>query len=195
MPLPVIQQPQREFQQQSAGLSTLNTLRSSAVDQQLIQERLQQLRDRSVPEPQGELFHCCDNNSKEKKKVECTCPQDCAFVGHLRTRLTYEQLNVEQFVLGFLRSVQFESSANVRANMVEYLTALMQNVCDQGWVQAKGAHSVVMSNMEDGNLKWKENLSFGTSSSVFGPTGKTSFKEQKIDYSPSFAVSVEQRSL
>ena len=71
-------------------------------------------------------------------------------MGHLRTRLTYEQLNVEQFVLGFLKSIQLESSPSIRANMVEYLTELMQNVCDQGWVQAKGAHSVVMTNMEEG---------------------------------------------
>ena len=149
--MPVLQQPQRdEFQQQSAALPTLNTLKYSAVDKQLIQERLQQLRDHSVPQRQGELLHCCDNNNKKKKKVECTWPQDCAFVGHLQTRLTYEQLNVEQFVLGFLRSVQFESSPNIRANMEEYLRELMQNVCDQGWVQGKGAHSVVLSNMEDG---------------------------------------------
>ena len=91
VPLPVIQQPQRdECQQQSVGLPTLNTVRSSAVDQQLMQERLQQLRDRLVPQPQGELLHCCDNSRKKKKKMECTWPPDCAFVGHLRTRLTYE---------------------------------------------------------------------------------------------------------
>ena len=155
VPMPVLQQPQGDqFQQQLAGLPTLNTLRSSVVDQQLIQERLQQIRDHAVPQPQGELLHCCDSNNKKKKKVECTWPQDYAFVGHLRTRLTYEQLNVEQFVLGLLRSVQLESSPNIRANMVEYLTELMQSVCDQGWVQAKGADSVVMSNMEDGIVTW-----------------------------------------
>ena len=77
-------------------------------------------------------------------------------MGHLQTRLTYEQLNVEQFVLGFLRSVQFESSPNIRANMEEYLRELMQNVCDQGWVQGKGAHSVVLSNMEDGIVTWHD---------------------------------------
>ena len=124
LPMPVPQQPHTDgVQQQAVGLPTLNTLRSSAMDQQLIQERLQQLRERSVPQPQGELIHCCDNNINKKKKIECTWSQDCAFVGHLRTRLTYEQLNVEQFVLGFLKSIQLKSSPNIRANMVKYLTS------------------------------------------------------------------------
>ena len=120
-------------QQLQQGMPTLNSLRATAVDQQLIQARLQELRDKSAPKPQGELLHCCDN-LKKKKKVDCTWPQDCAFVGHLRTRLTYKQLNMEQFVLGFL-FVQLEASLIVRANMVEYLTEFFQNVCDQGWIQ------------------------------------------------------------
>ena len=78
MPMPVSQQPHMDgVQQQAVGLPTLNTLSSSAMDQQLIQERLQQLTERSVPQPQGELIHCCDNNIKKKKKIECTWPQDC----------------------------------------------------------------------------------------------------------------------
>ena len=41
MPMPVPQQPHTDgVQQQAVGLPTLNTLRSSAMDQQLIQERL-----------------------------------------------------------------------------------------------------------------------------------------------------------
>ena len=45
MSVPMSQQPQEEgLQQQSMGLPTLNTLRSSAVDQQLIQERLQAIK-------------------------------------------------------------------------------------------------------------------------------------------------------
>ena len=64
----VLQQPQRDkFQQQSAGLPNLITLKSRAVNQQLIQERLHQLRDRLIPQLQGELLHCCDNNSKKTK--------------------------------------------------------------------------------------------------------------------------------
>ena len=53
-------------------------------------------------------------------------PQDCAFVGHLRSRVTYEQLTQSQFVLGYLRSVQDEENPRIRSNMVEYLTELFQ---------------------------------------------------------------------
>ena len=82
-------------------------------------------------------------------------PQDCAFMGHLLARLTYEQLNQSHFVLGFLRSVQEETNTLIRRNMVKYLTELFQDVCDMGWVSAKGAYLVVMSKMEEGLVTWQ----------------------------------------
>ena len=88
--------------------------------------------------------------------MEVVWPQDCAFVGHQRTRLTYEQLNQSQFVLGFLRSVQEENNTLIHSNMIEYLTDLFQDVCDMGWQPAKGAHLVVMSKMEDGLVTWAD---------------------------------------
>ena len=96
------------------------------------------------------MFHKQHSKPKGKNKVEVVWPQDCAFVGHLCARLTYEQLNQSQFVLGFLRLVQEESNTLIRSNMVEYLTELLQDVCDMEWVSAKGAHLVVMSKIEEG---------------------------------------------
>ena len=38
--------------------------------------------------------------------------------------------------------------------MIDYLTELMQDVCDYTWESAKGAHSVLLHRMADGVLTW-----------------------------------------
>ena len=56
----------------------------------------------AVPQPAGNLsstlsqdtFNKQGSKAKNKKdKIDVVWPQDCAFVGHQRTILTYEQLN------------------------------------------------------------------------------------------------------
>ena len=147
-------------------IPSIQALKSTAVNQELVQRRLQELQQQVIPQDTGKMtnfsasnqVNSLNNNSKKgkKDKVEVVWPQDCAFVGHLRARVTYEQLTQSQFVLGFLRSVQEEVNPYIRSNMVEYLTELFQNVCDFGWPAAKGAHLVVMSKMEDGLVTWAD---------------------------------------
>ena len=54
----------------------------------------------------------------EKENIEVVWPQDCAFVGHLKSCVTYEQLTQSQFVLGFLRSVQDGPNPFMRSNNI-----------------------------------------------------------------------------
>ena len=144
-------------------IPSLHALKTTAVNQDLVQRRLNELQQQAVPQPTGNannfiqqgLSGSTSNPKKNKKeKVEVVWPQVCVFVGHLRSRVTYEQLTQSQFVLGYLRSVQDEENPLIRSNMVEYLTELFQNVCDYGWQAAKGAHLVVMTKMEDGLVTW-----------------------------------------
>ena len=142
-------------------IPSLQALRSTAVNQELVQRRLDELHQQAAPQQSGNSSStlsqdtCKNTKTKGKKeKVDVVWPQDCAFVGHQRSRLTYEQWNQSQFVLGFLRSVQEETNIVIRSNMIEYLTDLFQDVCDMGWQSAKGAHLVVMSKMEDGLVTW-----------------------------------------
>ena len=148
----------RQVEQQNI-IPSLQALRTTAVNQNLVQRILNELQQQALPRATGNLVpnlthHELNNgttNPKKSKKemVEVVWPQDCAFAGHLRSRVTYEQLMQAQFVLGYLRSVQEEETPFLRSNMVEYLTELFQNVCDFGWQAAKGAHLVVMTKMED----------------------------------------------
>ena len=132
----------------------------------MVQKRLDELHQQAAPHQTGNyhssLLHqdTCNKQSGKvkgkKDKAEVVWPQDGAFVGHQRTRLTYEQLNPSQFVLGYLRAVQEEPSTPLRSNMIEYLTDLFQDVCDMGWQSAIGAHLVVMSKVEDGMVTWSD---------------------------------------
>ena len=147
-------------------IPSLQALRSTAVNQDLVQCRLDKLQQQAVPQAAGNPLHiqsyqgCSNDKTSHKKgkneKVEVVWPQDCAFVGHLRSRVTDEQLTQAQFVLGYLRSVQKEENPFIRANMVDYLTELFQNTCDFGWQAAKGAHLVVMTKMEESLINWSD---------------------------------------
>ena len=155
----------RQTEQQGI-IPSLQALRTTAVNQDLVQRRLDELQQQAIPQAVGNPLHissCHEPSSKstnhrkgKKEKVEVVWPQDCAFVGHLRSRVTYEQLTQAQFVLGYLRSVHEEENPFIRANMVDYLTELFQNTCDFGWQAAKGAHLVVMTKMEEGLVTWSD---------------------------------------
>ena len=147
-------------------IPSIQALRTTAVNQDLVQQRLQQLNQYALPQQPGNLLShnltphttpvATSKPKTKKEKIEVTWPQDCAFVGHLRARVTYDQLTQAQFILGFLRLVQEESDMYVRSNMIEYLTELFQNVCDHSWQAAKGAHLVVMTKMEEGLITWND---------------------------------------
>ena len=152
--------PTSQQAQEHSIIPSLQALRSTAVNQEMVQRRLEELQQQAIPQDTGKIINFSSsrelgsvtNNTKKgkKEKVEVVWPQDCAFVGHLRAQVTYEQLTQSQFVLGFLCSVQEEVNPYIRSNMVDYLTELFQNVCDFGWQAAKGTHLVVMTKMEDG---------------------------------------------
>ena len=88
------------------ALSSLITL--AVVDQQAIQGRLQQVQQEAFPVPQGEL-HCCNSVNVKKKKIIVPWPNNHVFVGQLRRKITYHQLSIEQFSLGFLKIVELET--------------------------------------------------------------------------------------
>ena len=83
-------------------IPSIQALRTTAVNQDLVQQRLQELNHLAFPHHQGNSTHYhlsqlgptqVPNKPKWKKeKIEVVWPQDCAFVGHLRARVSYEQL-------------------------------------------------------------------------------------------------------
>ena len=159
--------PTAHVQDDPVLVPSLNALRTTAVDQDLVQRRLDQLHQQALPQQPGNILAFQNQHSQaqkgsgqktkgKKEKIDIVWPQDCAYVGHLRAKLTYDQLNQSQFTLGYLRALQEETDTLTRANMLEHLTELYQDICDIGWQQAKGAQFVIYSKMEDGILTWAD---------------------------------------
>ena len=139
-------------------IPSLQSLHQSAHINDRVQQRYQELEEAISLNSQGniELLLEALNQKRKNDKIKIKWPQDLAFIGNLRKRPTYEQLNTCQWLLGFLRIRQEETDPNIKENMIDYLTELMQDACDYTWDSAKGAHSVLLHRMADGVLTWSQ---------------------------------------
>ena len=57
-------------------------------------------------------------------------PQNFILTGSWKTRPTYDDLTVTQWMSGFVRSLQEEKLGETRASMLEYLGSLMEDASD-----------------------------------------------------------------
>ena len=143
---------------QERVIPSLQSLRHSAHINDRVQQRYQELEEAISLNSQGHIELLLDalNQKRKNEKIKVKWPQDLAFIGSLRKRPTYEQLNTCQWLLGFLRIRQEETDSTIKENMIDYLTELMQDACDYTWDSAKGAHSVLLHRMADGVLTWNQ---------------------------------------
>ena len=138
-------------------IPSLQTLRGNADTHRRVNQRFQELEEASTFGDSGNwemLLETLQKKAQMQNKAKIKWPQDLAFVGTQRRRPTYEQLNVTQWMLGYLRIWQEESNPDIQNNMIHYLTELMQDACDYSWEGAKGAHSVLLHRMGDGIVDW-----------------------------------------
>ena len=154
-------QPNMPSQGQTAAeqvIPSLQVLRQSADINNKVQQRYRELEEASTTSAQGNLDILLEVLTRKQKgeKIKVKWPQDLAFIGSMRRRPNYEQLTTCQWLLGFLRIRQEESDPNIRENMIDYITELMQDACDYSWDSAKGAHAVLLHRMADGVVDWKQ---------------------------------------
>ena len=62
--------------------------------------------------------------------------------------MSYDQLTMAQWVMGFTRNILDEEDLNTRERMLTYMSELMEDVSDFGWQGAKAAHAVLCCEME-----------------------------------------------
>ena len=63
-------------------------------------------------------------------------------------------INVTVGIVGFSQIISEESDVNIKNQMLEYLSDLMEDLHDFGWPAAKGCHSVLSVQMEQGKVEW-----------------------------------------
>ena len=78
-------------------------------------------------------------------------PQEMVYVGAERHTADYDDLTPEQFITGFLKTMQVATPVE-RENMLMYGTHLFQDTVDTTWSLAKGAHAVVLREIEQSRL-------------------------------------------
>ena len=80
-----------------------------------------------------------------KRKVDC--PQNFILTGSRKTRPTYGDLTVTQWVSGFVWCIQEEKSDAAKECMLDYLGNLMEDASDFSWEAAKASHAIALTNM------------------------------------------------
>ena len=73
-----------------------------------------------------------------------------------RTRITYDQLSITQWVQGFTRNILDEKNVKRRMKMLSYMSDLMEDATDFSWQGAKAAHAVLLCEIERGTLTWED---------------------------------------
>ena len=70
-----------------------------------------------------------------------------------KERVSYDQLNITQWVAGFGRTMRDKSDPDLKQHMLDYLIALMDDANDFFWTLAKASHAVLLCRMEQGEVK------------------------------------------
>ena len=124
--------------------------------QQRVKARMEELKHINDRDCQGKFKSQRSVNDEVTVKFKIPWPQNQVLSGSNRSRPSYDQLNVFQWVSGFARITQDETDIDVKNKMLEYLADLMEDAQDFSWASAKAAHAVALCRMEDGKLSWKD---------------------------------------
>ena len=127
---------------------------SSVADETLLQlkvdQRLQELSDLAKSGTFQKIKSQRGGPVDVLIKNRVKWPHEYVLSGLNKERVSYDQLNVTQWVAGFGRTMRDESDPNLRQHMLEYLIALMDDANDFSWTSAKASHAVLLCRMEQG---------------------------------------------
>ena len=73
-----------------------------------------------------------------------------------RKRVAYDQINMCQFVQGFVKRVLDKKDTKCKERMHTYLCELMEDANDFSWSSAKVSHTVLLCKMGRGALDWTD---------------------------------------
>ena len=141
----------------SSSIPSIDTLRKSKKLQKQVDCRLRKL------EKAGQKTGNETEKFKSKRgggpvevivKNKVAWPHEAILGGVNRTRVTYDQLNVTQWVQGFCRNIMDEKDERTRFQMIQYMSELMEDATDFSWQGAKAAHAVLLCEFERGSITW-----------------------------------------
>ena len=133
-------------------LPELHTLRHNRSVQDQVEARIRQLSNTDVkgtdPKYKSQRGGTMDVFVKERVKW----PHEFVLAGSTKDRITYNQLNITQWMSGFCRILRDENCQKIRDHMLDYLIALLDDSNDFSWQAAKASHAVLLCRMEQGEV-------------------------------------------
>ena len=131
---------------------SIDYLRTNDSLQSEVEWRLAELRNINEFATRGRVKSQRGGPGEISVKRIVDWPQNFILTGSQKTRPTYDDLNITQWVSGFVRYIQEEKSEANRA----YLGNIMEDASDFSWESAKAAHAILLTNMEADRLNWAE---------------------------------------
>ena len=139
--------------QSAMSSTTLESMRQDAVLQAKVDERLQELTELAKTGTLSKLKSQRGGKVEVLVKNRVKWPHEFVLSGANKERVTYDQLNVTQWVAGFGRTIREESDPELKAHMLDYMIALMDDANDFSRGSAKASHAVLLCRMEQGEVK------------------------------------------
>ena len=121
-----------------------------------VEKRLAELRTLNESATKGRVKSQRGGPGEIFVKKSVDWPQNFILTGNQKTRPTYDDLSITQWVSGFVRCIQEEKSETCRSAMLDYLANLMEDASDFSWDSAKACHAILLTNMEADRVSWVE---------------------------------------
>lgn len=149
---------QRTQQFQTEGMvPSLDFLRSSKDIQTEVAARMRALDDiNTYPGKPTNLKSGRFRSFDTQVQHYVQWPHEHVYVGAARKTVSYDELNPQQFALGFIKIIMRQPSSDLREAMLNYLSKLLQESIDFSWSSSRGAHAVVLQEIERGTVTWKD---------------------------------------
>ena len=140
-------------------LPSLEFLRTNADIQNEVASRIKHLESRSTVSHAGNNKQSLKSGRYRAADTQVnyyvSWPQEFVYVGPNRKTVNYDDLSSDQFTLGYLRIAQ-RQTPEIKNNMIEHLMKLLQSTLDYNFMTSRGAHAVILQEIERGTLTWND---------------------------------------
>ena len=156
-PVPVVN---HSNQAQPGVLPSLDDMQASAHLQARVDQRITHLDGLPDINIQSSGKFRSQRGGKEVVfvKRQVPWPHNSVLTGNTRERVSYDDLDIYQWVAGYAGICKDESDVDLKNIMLEHLIALMEDAHDFSWIGSKAAHAVILTKMEDCKLEWDDSL-------------------------------------
>ena len=138
------------------SIPSLRCMRKSEKMQRDIDTRIRELERQSEATGTGtKIKSKRGGNIDVLVKNKVAWPHEAILGGVNRTRLSYDQLSMSQWVQGFCKNMLDEPDKKIRENMIQYMGELFEDATDFSWQGAKAAYAVLLCEFERGTVNWE----------------------------------------